>query len=179
MADKKAKNDKTKPSTDNPGQQASNEQGDIFQAGGDIHIHKPPESKKEKKGCLGITHPIVAIVAGLITIFIGVCITIPNWTRQKNHPDPPQSDSSKLAKTPPVTGIVRDRKTKSPIADAFVTSDLTPHDTIRTTTDGTFQFMVTALPGSSIRIFVGADQYQLRNEFHVIGSSIEIDLDKK
>ncbi|MGB8191154.1 MAG: toll/interleukin-1 receptor domain-containing protein [Chitinophagaceae bacterium] len=78
-----------------------------------------------------------------------------------------------------VSGIIRARNTDMGIANAWLTSDLTPGDTLTTTTDGTFEFAVKGKPGQSIRIYTGAEGFITRNEYHTLPKAISIYLDKQ
>lgn len=78
-----------------------------------------------------------------------------------------------------VSGIIRARNSDNGIANAWITSDLNPKDTLITTTDGTFEFAVQGKPGQSIRVYAGAEGYITRNEYHTLPKAISIYLDKQ
>jgi hypothetical protein len=90
-----------------------------------------------------------------------------------------QNDS--IVKKPNVliTGVIKDRKSKKGIPNAYITSDIKLKDTVVTTSDGTFQFEASGDVGQSIRLYVQATGYQPRNEYRSFGLPIEIELDKR
>ncbi|MGB8194310.1 MAG: hypothetical protein WCF67_20430, partial [Chitinophagaceae bacterium] len=78
-----------------------------------------------------------------------------------------------------VSGIIRAKNADTGIANAWITSDLTPGDTLLTTSDGTFEFKVKGKPGQSIRIYTGHEKFKTRNEYHTLPKAISIYLDKR
>jgi hypothetical protein len=154
----------TRPANSSRSDQIIAGSGNNFQVGGDMYINKNSGSAKLLKTIL----TVLTIVSTVIAI----------WSAIRNSKEIKQSTDS-TPSTLLVSGIIRSKTTRSAIPDAFVTIDINLHDTVRTTSDGTFQLEVHSLPGKTIRIHAWANGYRLRDEFHTLGSPVEIELDKK
>jgi hypothetical protein len=144
-------------------QQASSTHGSNFQAGRDIHFHENPKKPIQRARWLGTTQSVLKSISLLIGIAVTLSIIIPRYFRPK-------------APTILVTGVIKAKESETGISDAYITSDLNFRDTIRTTSDGTFQFQVQGAAGQAIRVYVWANHFKPRNEIHTLGSSIEIHL---
>ena len=158
-------------------QQAASTQGSNYQAGRDIHFHQASEKPADKTRWLGTTQSVVIIISTLILIGIALFFTIPDNLHKRAEQQP--TDSSKIIPSILVTGIIKAKATGGGISDAYITCDLNYRDTIRTTTDGTFQLQVRGAAGQPIRIYVWAARYKPRNEIHTLGSPVEIQLDRQ
>lgn len=162
---KKSDNKKTtRPANSSNSHQIITGSGNNFQVGRDMYINKNSDGTKWLKTILTIVTIISTVIA--------IVSAIRNSKEIKQSSDNPPS-------TLLVSGIIRSKTTRNAIPDAFVTIDINWHDTVRTTSDGTFQFEVHSLPGKTIRIHAWANGYRLRDEFHTLGSPVEIELDKK
>lgn len=121
---------------------------------------------------------VIGIPAGIAGIFIYLF-----YLSQQNYIPDKESISDKKSTIIPdslfVSGIVRARTADTGIANAWITSNLTPGDTLITTTDGTFEFKVPGKPGENVRIYAGAQGYITRNEYHTLPKAISIYLDKQ
>ena len=168
---------KTK-SNSSTNQEAYTKQGNNYQAGGNIYINDPgttsgpKEEPKPKR--LDAWQKVVGIIVGITAILTFLLFTIPEKMGLKQTEKTVQPKDSLF-----VSGIIRVKGLDKGIPNAWVTSDLTPGDTIYTTSDGTFELQVTGKPGQSIRIFTGAPGYAPRNEYHTLPKAIAIYLDKK
>ena len=176
MSDNKNKGKGEPPSK----QQAASQSGNIYQAGGDIYVNQPPTASLESGKVLTNFHKYIGIAAGIAGILVIGFITIPNAcnsNKQNSHVQGTGNNQQKDSLL--VTGIVREMNTKKGIPNAIVTNNLNIHNTVTTTSDGTFEFEVSGTPGSSIRIYVSADGFNERNELHVLGSPVEVELERK
>jgi hypothetical protein len=158
-------------------QQASSTEGNNYQAGRDIHIHQPSEERRDKTKWLGTTQSVVTIISTVIIIGVALIFTIPDNLHKRTGQPP--TDSSQITPSIFVTGIIKAKATGRVIPGAYITCDLNYKDTVRTTSDGTFQFQVPGAAGQSIRIFIWADHFKQRNEIHTLGSPVEILLDQQ
>lgn len=157
-ADQDANNDRLK-------QIAATQSGNTYQAGGNIYVNEPTNTKPKKESTLTNFNKIVGSAAGLVALCIAGFITIPN--------------ACNSTKQILVSGIIRDIATKKGIENAVIKNNINPSDSCITTTDGTFEFKASGVPGASIRIYVSATGFSPRNEWRPLGAPIDIELDKK
>jgi hypothetical protein len=121
----------------------------------------------------GLKKPVVKrAMAAILVLVAGIGI----WAITANTKALPLSPSKNDSLF--VSGIVRPFNDDKGIAHAWITSDLTPGDTIIATSDGTFELTVKAEPGQSIRIYAGAPGYKVRDEYHTLPKAINMQLRK-
>lgn len=132
-----------------------------------------PGSSKDSKP-FAKSQAVIAIIVGIVTVLSFVLELPKKLGFISDKKEPVQVLDSLL-----VSGIVRQKDNKTGISNAWVTADLLGRDTLSTTSDGTFEFFVKGKSGQSIRVYVGAEGYEQRNEFHVLPKAISIDLEPK
>jgi hypothetical protein len=170
---------KGKAESYNTRQDASVEQGNSYQAGGNIYINSsenpnsPKEESKPKR--LDTWQKVVGIIVGITVIITFLLFTFPEKMGRK----PPVKQVPLPQDSIFVTGIIRAKGADTGIPNAWVTNNLTPGDTILTTSHGTFELWVPGKAGQSIRIYTGAKGYDTTNEYHTLPKAIDISLKKK
>jgi hypothetical protein len=172
QADQGANNDRLR-------QQAVTQSGNNYQAGGNMYINEQANTTPKKESVLTNFNKIVGSAAGIVALCIAAFITVPNACNsdKQNQKSPLEINEKKSLIL--ISGIIRDLATKKGIENAVIKNNLNLSDSCVTTTDGTFEFKVSGISGSSIRIYVSATGYSPRNEWHPLGAPIDIELDKK
>ncbi|MCS3800779.1 carboxypeptidase-like regulatory domain-containing protein [Niastella sp. OAS944] len=164
----------------NVSQKAETNSGNVYQANGNIIIKESETKPPDKTKWLSTTQSVVTILGTMVAIIIGVFITISEKLGcNTSKPTIVKNDSIDKKPIILITGIIRDRKTKNGVPNAYITSDINLKDTVITNSDGTFQFEASGNVGQSIRVYVQADSYHSRNEYHSLGLPIDIELDKR
>lgn len=170
MASRRSKINKPEPI---PGQRLDTGGGLGVQVGGDFNgtiVNPVGDQGRNKPTLLKIIAIGVGIASGIATILALVFSLNPS-TSPGNQP--PDSSDTLL-----VVGVVRDRATDKGIPNAWFTSNKNWKDTIRTTTDGTFEWKLRAEVGESVRVYAEAIGYSQRNEYKTLQGPLEIYLDR-
>ncbi len=135
------------------------------------------KQKLQQTGFKRLAIALLIILAGW-SIWTVISSTLTAQKKMNNQPEP-EADRPVKSDSLLVSGIVRQLNHDKGIPNAWVTSNLTPGDTIITTSDGTFEIKVKAEPGQSIRMYAGAKGYNTRDEYHTLPKAIDISLKKE
>ncbi len=130
-------------------QQASNVQGNVYQAGRDVHVTIAPQTEEPKKKLLGKLLTWVGLIGGLLTIVLGTM-----ELREKIAPPAAstlQTDSTQtVAAWQTLKGQIKD-ETGLPLDSVrVVLPEFNQSDT--TDANGVFEFRVYALPQERVRL---------------------------
>lgn len=134
----------------------------------------------KRKAVGGQDKPEPTLLKKIITV-IGIAsgiATILAFVFSLNPPAAPGSQLPNNSDTLLVTGIVVDQATGRGIPNAWFTSNKNWKDTIRTTSDGTFEWQLRAEAGESVRVYAQAAGYSPRDEYKMLWGPMEIYLER-
>jgi hypothetical protein len=138
-------------------------QGNVYQAGGDIHIHtgpSAPTTPEKAKPLVESWQAWATLVATLVAIGTGLYNFIPATKTESPSPIPIEQ---------PLAGMVLDEVTHEPLPGVIVS--LPDFDMKRTTeADGAFRFRVTSHKQASIKFTAQKNGYKSYSNYATLGN---------
>lgn len=160
-------------------QQASNVQGNVYQAGRDVHVTIAPP-KEEPKKLLEKWQTWVTLLGGVLAIVLGVI-----ELREKFAP--PRASNEHIAQPSEIATsylrvLVIDSTSGAPLADVLLRVEELPVDTVltgTTTSDGGFRFDKVPAPlNSRARVYAERKGYRSKNEYTTLPGPLKLELEK-